>query len=143
MQDELELPGRARIKELKLQVDPRGGGFGGQVPLVLFGMRGTELVFLARGDSPYLLAVGKAGAQSADLPLSTLIPGSQDRDLDKLPEAKLATPIGVSTTQTPTSPAGAAPDWKRIGLWAVLLGGVLVLVLMAWSLLRSRKSEGE
>jgi hypothetical protein len=30
-------------------------------------------------------------------------------------------------------------DWQRIGLWAVLLAGVGLLVLMAWSLLRSNK----
>ena len=29
-------------------------------------------------------------------------------------------------------------DWQRLGLWAVLLAGVGLLVLMAWSLLRAR-----
>jgi hypothetical protein len=42
------------------------------------------------------------------------------------------------------SPATATPshwDWKRIGLWVVLLLGVGLLVLMAWSLLRSSKAK--
>ena len=141
LQDELDLPGRTLVKELRLRVDSRVGGFGSRVPQLLFGMRGTELVFLTRGDGPYLLAVGKAGAKSAALPLATLMPGSQDRDLDKLPEAKLATPIGVSDATTPTGVTDAGPDWKRVGLWAILLGGVLVLILMASSLLRSRNPE--
>jgi hypothetical protein len=35
----------------------------------------------------------------------------------------------------------AGPDWKRIGLWAVLLLGVGLLVLMALSVLRNAPAK--
>jgi hypothetical protein len=138
LQEELDLPGWSRFKELKLTIDPRGGGLGGQSPTLQFGVRGSELVFLARGEQPYTLAVGKPDAESAQLPLATLKPGLEDGDLEQLPQAGLAWTKANVTPPGP-SPATHGMDWQRIGLWAVLLTGVGLLVLMAWSLLRSNK----
>jgi hypothetical protein len=137
LQDELDLAGRSPIKELKLTIDPRGGGLGGQVPILQFGIRSTELVFLARGEQPYILAVGKRDARSAQLPLATLMPGLQDENIDQLPQAKLTWTDAetIRMTQSPAKPSQW--DWKRIGLWSVLLLGVGLLVLMAWRLLRT------
>ena len=138
LQEELDLPGWSRFKELKLTIDPRGGGLGGQAPALQFGVRGTELVFLARGEQPYTLAVGKPDAKSAQLPLATLKPGLEAGDLEQLPGARLAW-TKASVTPPGPSPATHGMDWQRIGLWAVLLTGVGLLVLMAWSLLRSNE----
>jgi len=140
LQDELDLPGRQRIKELKLNVDARGGGLGGQMPRLQFGVRSTELVFLSRGAPPFTLAVGKAGAQTAQLPLGTLMPGMEAGAIDRLPVAK-PTWSGIETAAATPPPVLASPwDWRRIGLWTVLLAGVAVLALMAWSLLKSGRS---
>jgi hypothetical protein len=140
LQEELDLPGRQRIKELKLTVDPRGGGLGGQMPSLQFGVRGTELVFLARGEQPFTLAVGKVGAQTAQLPLDTLMPGMQAQTLDRLPVAKPAW-TGIETAAATPPPVLPSPwNWRRIGLWTVLLAGVAVLALMAWNLLKSGRS---
>jgi hypothetical protein len=138
LQEELDLPGWSRLKELKLTIDPRGGGLGGQEPALQFGILGTELVFLARGEQPYTLAVGKPDARSAELPLATLKPGLEDGDLEQLPQATLAWTHADIPPPGPVS-ARHGRDWHRIGLWAVLLAGVGLLVLMAWSLLRSNK----
>ncbi|MCP3868746.1 MAG: DUF3999 domain-containing protein [Gammaproteobacteria bacterium] len=138
-QNELDLPGWSQVKELKLTIDPRGGGVLGQSPKLLFAIRSTEVVFLARGDQPYLLAIGKAGSQAATLPLSTLMPGAQNKDLDKLPRAVLLENPGEPSPAAPVLPGVRGADWKLIGLWTVLVGGVAILVLMAWSLLRSNK----
>lgn len=133
LQDELELQG-APVQQLRLQVDERGGGLGSAAPSIRVGIRATQLVFLARGTPPYVLAIGKATGSAANLPLSTLIPGYDDQRLAALGVATAAPLLEVA--------AGAeqAPgrDWQRLGLWAVLLAGVGLLVLMAWSLLRAR-----
>lgn len=136
-QNELQLPGQT-VQQLKLVVDPRGGGLGSEPPTLEFAVRGTQLVFLARGEGPYTLALGNPTATAANLSLATLIP---DYDLQRLNGLGQATVAG--TAQQPASAASpsvaavaSGPDWKKIGLWAVLLLGVLALGGMAFSLLR-------
>lgn len=131
-QDELQLPGWP-VQQLRLQVDPRGGGLGTEPPTLQVAVRASQLVFLQRGSAPYRLALGRAGAQSAALPLNTLIPGYQPQRLQQLGRAELLTEAAL----TPPQPdAAAGSDWKRWGLWAVLLLGVGMLGWMAISLLR-------
>lgn len=131
--DELALPG-SPVRQLRLKVDARGGGLGQQPPTAAFAVRATQLVFLARGEPPYRLAVGRGDATSAALPISTLIPDYSTERLASLARAE----VDVSAAQTvvETAPATAGTDWKRWGLWAVLLLGVALLAAMAASLLR-------
>jgi hypothetical protein len=137
-QDELQLPGWP-VQQLRLQVDPRGGGLGAEPPTLQVALRASQLVFLQRGSAPYHLALGRAGVQSAALPLTTLIPAYQPQRLQQLGRAEL---MAESTLTTPLQSASAAGgDWKRWGLWAVLLLGVGMLALMAISLLRRPSGE--
>ena len=134
VQDQLQLPGQA-VAELKLQVDERGGGLGTAAPTLRVAVRATQLVFLARGEPPFTLALGNASAKAANLPLSTLIPDYSAERLNTLGQATVAGDVRV------TSPALVAavdtePNWKKLGLWAVLLLGVAALGGMAYSLLR-------
>ncbi|KAE9650454.1 DUF3999 domain-containing protein [Pseudomonas sp. PB105] len=134
VQDELQLPGQV-VTELKLQVDERGGGLGVDAPALGFAVRATQLVFLARGEPPFSLALGNASVKSANLPLSTLIPDYSAERLDTLGQAKVA---GEMTVASPAVVAAVddGPNWKKLGLWAVLLLGVAALGAMAYSLLR-------
>ena len=134
VQDELQLPGQV-VTELKLQVDERGGGLGADAPALGFAVRATQLVFLARGEPPFSLALGNASVKAANLPLSTLIPDYSAERLDRLGQAKVA---GEMTVASPTVVAAVddGPNWKKLGLWAVLLLGVAALGAMAYSLLR-------
>ncbi|UFQ98126.1 DUF3999 domain-containing protein [Pseudomonas wenzhouensis] len=129
--DALALPGWP-LQQLRAQVDARGGGLGGQAPRLQVALRATQLVFLGRGEPPYRLALGNPSAQSAALPLHTLIPGYQPARLVSLGRAEWVEPLAVALE----SPVGAGRDWQRWGLWAVLLLGVGLLALMAASLLR-------
>jgi hypothetical protein len=134
VQDELQLPGQA-VAELKLQVDERGAGLGVEAPALHFAVRSTQLVFLARGEPPFTLALGNAAAKAANLPLSTLIP---DYSAERLRALGQATVAGDAVVNTPVAAAAveSGPDWKKLGLWAVLLLGVAALGAMAYSLLR-------
>lgn len=136
-QNELQVPGQT-VQQLKLTVDERGGGLGGEAPTLAFAVRGTQLVFLARGAGPYTLALGNPGAVAANLPLTTLIPDYSPQRLKELGQAKVegAVPLTPATATAAAGAVAAGPDWKKIGLWAVLLLGVLALAGMAVSLLR-------
>ncbi|NWB88056.1 DUF3999 domain-containing protein [Pseudomonas gingeri] len=134
VQDQLQLPGRA-VAQLKLVVDERGGGLGAQAPTLRFAVRSTQLVFLARGEPPFSLALGNPTVRAANLSLSTLIPDYSPQRLAGLGKAT-ATGAAVTTVQPPAVPVAVGTDWKKIGLWAVLLLGVAALAGMAFSLLR-------
>jgi len=134
VQDELQLPGHA-VQQLKLTVDERGGGLGAQSPTVKFAVRATQLVFLARGPGPYTLVLGNATAKAASLPLSTLIPDYSAAKLATLGRASVDGGV-MTTPAVATLPAAVGTDWKKLGLWAVLLLGVLLLAAMAFILLR-------
>jgi hypothetical protein len=71
--------------------------------------------------------------------LSTLIPGYEPARLSQLGVANVALP--TAATAAPQAPVAAATDWKRIGLWTVLLLGVGLLVLMAMSVLRTTQAK--
>lgn len=137
-QDELSLPGWA-VQQLRLQVDERGGGLGSEPPKIKVAVRATQLVFLQRGSPPYRLALGRAGAESAALPLTTLIPGYQPQRLQQLGTAEAQLPADSIKQQEQA--AASDSNWKRWGLWLVLLVGVGLLALMAVSLLRRPRAE--
>jgi hypothetical protein len=137
-QNEIELPGDV-VQQLKLEVDERGGGLGADAPHLNVAVRATQLVFLGRGAPPYTLAIGNKTISGANLPLSTLVPGVTEQKLASLGGATLlSTPV-----ITPAAPlvVADARDWKRMGLWAVLVIGVLFLGWMALSTLRTSKKS--
>lgn len=135
LQNELQLPGQT-VQQLKLTVDERGGGLGAEAPTVKYAVRATQLVFLARGAGPYTLALGNATAKAANLPLSTLIPDYSAAKLASLGTAAVDETAAVAPTSTVTSTSQVDTNWKKFGLWAVLLLSVLFLAAMAFSLLR-------
>lgn len=134
LQNQLQLSGQT-VQQLKLTVDERGGGLGAQAPALRFAVRPTQVVFLARGEGPYSLALGNATMKAASLPLATLVPDYKPSRLATLGTATLSG-AATSTPVTAATPATIETNWKKIGLWAVLLISVLVLAAMALSLLR-------
>ncbi|NVZ81759.1 DUF3999 domain-containing protein [Pseudomonas yamanorum] len=134
LQNELQLPGQA-VAQLKLDVDERGGGLGVEAPALSFAVRATQLVFLARGEPPFTLTLGNPSVKGANLPLSTLIPDYSAERLAGLGQAKVAGEA-VVTSPAVVATVDTGPNWKKLGLWAVLLLGVAALGAMAYSLLR-------
>lgn len=135
VQNELQVPGQV-VQQLKLTVDERGGGLGAQAPTVRYAVRSTQVVFLARGAGPYTLALGSATVKAASLPLSTLIPDYSPKRLTTLGQARVDGAAVVTSPVAAVAPIVPGANWKKIGLWAVLLLGVAGLAGMAFSLLR-------
>ncbi|MBT8765721.1 DUF3999 domain-containing protein [Metapseudomonas boanensis] len=141
VRDELELPGWMPVKQLRLSVDPRAGGFGQQIPRLEVGMQATHVVFLARGTPPFILALGNPSAARVELPLATLVPGFEERRLATMARAELVGEPALGDHAVPGGEPAGGLVWKRIGLWAVLLLGVGLLAAMAYSLLRRPTSK--
>lgn len=136
VQDQLQLDGQT-VQQLKLTVDERGGGLGDKAPALRFAVRPSQVVFLARGEGPFSLALGSATVKAANLPLTTLVPDYRPARLATLGTATVnGTVRAIPAAATATTPAPVETNWKKIGLWAVLLLSVLFLAAMAFSLLR-------
>ncbi len=139
LQEELALPSTP-VRELKLQVDPRGVGLGGEPPPLSVAVRAGRVVFFARGQAPYMLAVGRDHTGAASLPLSALIPGYDPRQPPKMGIAELGGALRAVARAQPAAPAAPVGEpfaWRQVGLWGVLVVAVLVLIVMAISTVRS------
>ena len=112
---------------------------GHAAPTIRIGVRQRQLVFVARGAGPFVLARATAAEPSAPMTLDALMPG-------RAPDAALpaasavVTPAAVSATAAPASTATVAPPATSASstpwLWAALLAGLALMGAMAWSLLR-------
>ncbi|MDR0441393.1 MAG: DUF3999 domain-containing protein [Candidatus Accumulibacter sp.] len=156
-ESELELPG-VPVNQLRLRVDPRGGGLGAQAPLLQVALHPRELTFLARGDAPYRLGVGRAEAQAADLPLSALVPPGVEQAIasGQLGRAHIAAvdwspvdspPDSVPGTRGTVAKSGELGERRlgerKVALWGILLAGVLLLAGMVFSLLLKENKGGK
>lgn len=117
-----------------VRTDPDKGGFGATLPQIEVRWRAARIVFVARGDAPFTLAFGNHAAKSALLPVSSMVPGYEPHAEMTLPEAAIG-----AVTRVPSALDGW-PEWvqdvspRKLALWLVLIGAVLLLALMAWRL---------
>jgi hypothetical protein len=119
-----------------VRADPRGGGLGNGVPKLSAGFIPQQVLFVARGAGPYVLAYGAARVASGALPVATLVPGYRDDKPLEAAHAALGEPRAQTRAPSPW-PAWLAldpGDWKKLALWAVLVIGVALLGWMAWRL---------
>lgn len=112
--------------------DQRGGGLGAGTLVVELGWQPQQGLFVARGAEPFLLAYGSSRVASAGFLAASLVPGYRPEDYPRLPQAGFAEPIRQAP---PPSPPQPALPWRSLGLWSVLVAGVLLLGLMVWRLL--------
>lgn len=138
----LELNG-ATVRELR--IEPATGDFAfASAPHVTALLLPQEWVFIASGPPPFILAVGRAGAETTRLPLASLIPGHTAGAEDRLPTARVN--VASITRQPPgklsrISQALGASSTRSLVLWAVLIGGVLVLGGVAWAVMRQMSTD--
>ena len=100
--------------------------------------RPAEIVFVAKGEGPFTLAFADPQSKSTALPISNLIPNYERGAEAKLPQAF---PGNVTGAPPATGLQGFMGDLspKRVGLWAILGLGVLILAFMAWRLMGQMK----
>ncbi len=105
---------------------------GNQLPNIRVGWKQEQLLFLAQGNPPFILAYGNANiTQSKTVGLSKLIDTFKSTGLH---------PDIVSVVNTQHNESFPQVDidipWKLIGLWMLLLIGTVLLAYMALSLYR-------
>ena len=125
-----------------LRIDPRSSRT--EAPKLQVAIEPEQIVFLAEGKPPYLLALGNADVKSVALPLATLVPGLGSDSAPEIADAKVL-PV-KSQAVSASKPALLQPlveeiDWKKAALWSVLVAGVLAMGFMAWQLLRQMKDS--
>jgi hypothetical protein len=100
--------------------------------------RAKELVFVAQGKPPYIMAFGSdMGPPSLARPdlMSAALSATAGNDVI---EAKTAGPAAGPADQRTDAPDEAADykEWTRYLVWAVLTGGALFMSWIAWRLIR-------
>jgi len=110
---------------------------GHTAPTIRIGIRPRQLVFVARGAGPFVLARAPANEPTAPLALAQLIPGhSPDAPLPEATATVMAAASAASDTPGTVAPQPAATPSHTPWLWAALLAGLALMGGMAWSLLR-------
>lgn len=99
-----------------------------------------EVVFLAGGNPPFMLAYGNFGIKKNDQPVRKLLENLKDRESDVL--------IRSAALESPVTLGGEErlqyvdPDqWKRWILWGLLISSVFLLTWMAWRLYRQMSGD--
>lgn len=122
-----------------LRVDQRGGGLGGGQPLLNAGWVPQRVVFVARGNGPFQLAVGSRDAKPAGYALAALVPGYKSDAELVVRRAEIVGPVAARAAQPAARPAVRWPvegEWKRWVLWGSLVLGVALLGALAVGLAR-------
>ena len=130
----------AMHRHWRLTVDASDSTVGRSVPRLEIGYRPHDLFFIARGDGPFTVAFGSASAEPLQVNVAALFDGiGQHRQngferwvMPQGPRLVLGGPQRLSPLPKPL-------PLRRILLWSMLLGGVLVLAAMAWRLARRLK----
>ena len=111
-------------------------------PTLRLGYRPEVLVFLAQGKAPYALLAGSARAQRAESPLPQLVDALRtQRGQDWQPASAILGDMQPLAGATALTPAPVERDWKAWLLWALLVGGALIVAGFAFSLLKKPRRE--
>ena len=109
-------------------------------PRLSLGYRPDSLVFLAEGNGPFVLAVGSVQARHAEYPVELALASIRAK-LGKDWQPPIAA-LGRAEASAGDAALHAAPPpvpWRRWLLWAILVGGAVLIAVLALSLLRGAK----
>ncbi|RZB37823.1 MAG: hypothetical protein SRB2_00925 [Desulfobacteraceae bacterium Eth-SRB2] len=125
-----------RFWRLKVLQDGSGIEASRPLPVLQLGWRAHELLFIARGPAPYMLAFGSGqlfnqpGKSSSDMILPAL---KKEKSHQLITPALIGKQLGLGGDKALKVPSPPKP-WKKWILWSVLCIGVAVLAWMARSL---------
>ncbi|HEY5971421.1 MAG TPA: DUF3999 domain-containing protein [Pseudoxanthomonas sp.] len=111
----------------------------GVLPKLRLGYRPEVVVFLAQGKGPYSLVAGSARAKRVDAPLPQLVDAMRaQRGQDWQPATAYLGKAQALAGEQALTPAPVERDWKAWLLWALLIGGALIVAWFAFSLLKKK-----
>jgi hypothetical protein len=115
----------------------------GRAPTLELGWTAAELLFVARGPAPFMLAFGSGRpGGAADQPdIGMILQAVSGRDAEHLIKpAEVGARIILGGQKALAAPAPPLP-WKRWLLWAILISGVVSLAVMVRRLMREMGNE--
>jgi len=121
-----------------VRATPPDNAIGAVAPQLQASWNAQDLVFLARGSGPFVLAYGSGSAAAASSELSVLLQGVS------VQRAELGTPRPAGGPGR-LQPAPRVVPWKMVVLWSILGVGIMVLGWMTYRLSRevSRTRPGK
>ena len=133
------------VREFKIEAEKGSTGFANNLQLVKAIVDPVEIAFLASGSGPFSLAVGFADAKPMALALSSLIPGYTAGAEVSLAQAKAT--LSTEKIAMPAAPTmidkigekTGAPSSKSLILWAVLIGGAVLMATLVFGLMKKTK----
>jgi hypothetical protein len=128
----LRLPG-IRDREWRLESEPALA----RAPVLEIEYRPDRYMLLAQGEAPFRLVAGSARVVRPDYPLAgMLVELRRARGQDWLPPEVRPGPGATLGGEAALRPHDPGVSLLRLLLWAVLMGGALLLLLMVRALLR-------
>ena len=122
---------------LRVLPDERAGALDPAQTQLVVKAQLARLVFASQGQPPWRLLAGAAGADSGALPVGTLVP-QLETERPRLGRAQLGAWTEVAAVAQQAAAAERQAALRPWLLWAVLLGGVLLLGAMVWKLASGR-----
>ncbi len=109
-------------------------------PQLRLGWIAEQLLFVAQGIPPFVLAYGSGRVTSVDTPLPMLLRMAEGAPDQLVQQAHLGQrmALGDASNLQPVTPP---TDWKRYGLWSILALGVILLAWMALRLYREMEPQ--
>ena len=106
-------------------------------PTLRLGYRPEVVVFLAQGQAPFALVAGSGRAARADAPLPQLVDALRaQRGHEWQPGTATLGAMQPLAGAAALTPEPVPRDWKAWLLWALLIGGALIVAGFALSLLK-------
>jgi hypothetical protein len=125
--------------------EPASGGGTDVAPALVLGFVPHELLFLARGEGPFLLAYGAAEVPAAEQAVDELIRALETTGDQHGGGAQTAAEAEIGEAFTLRGPEALEPppDYRRVLLWTVLVAGVGLIGLMVLRLWSRMSSEAK
>jgi hypothetical protein len=118
-------------REWQLRFSPRDAGPGPDVPGLELGWIPQQLVFVALGEGPFLLAYGSAGMPPGENGTERLLQSAgREAEPFRVPPASLGAPSALGGSERLQVPFTPRP-WRKWLLWLAVALGVFLLGLMA------------
>jgi hypothetical protein len=122
-----------------------------QLPIIDFGWQADKLVFLAQGEPPFTLLVGRENKSDINnrvdavaFPFDVLRPTSQNERVqpERVDITRISTPSTIDSAKAMKTQVDAEKiPWLTILLWLVLLAGISVMGFMAYQLAKKMKQD--
>ena len=134
-------PLRTNVRYLRVTPDERAAALDPAQLRLRVQAELAHLVFATQGQAPYRVQVGAADASAAALPITALVPSLAD-ERSRFGAASIGdwSEIAAAAKRDDAKQREAAlRPWL---LWAVLIGGVVLLAFMVWRLTRTSPRAG-